>query len=103
CNVLDRESLKNVRQQILDKWGRIDILVNAAGGNMPGATLTEDQTVFDMPFEDFIKVNDLNMNGTVYPSIVFGEAMTKQGKGSIINISSMATYSAISRVPGYSV
>lgn len=103
CNVLDRESLKNVRQQILDKWGRIDILVNAAGGNMPGATLTEEQSVFDMKFEDFNKVNDLNMNGTVYPSIVFGEAMANQGKGSIINLSSMATYSAITRVPGYSV
>ncbi|MCA1744734.1 MAG: SDR family oxidoreductase [Bacteroidales bacterium] len=103
CNVLDRESLKKVRQQILDKWGRIDILVNAAGGNMPGATLTEEQTVFDMKFEDFNKVNDLNMNGTVYPSIVFGEAMANQGKGSIINLSSMATYSAITRVPGYSV
>ncbi|GAO29162.1 SDR family oxidoreductase [Geofilum rubicundum] len=103
CNVLDRDSLKNVRQQILDKWGRIDILVNAAGGNMPGATLTEEQTVFDMKFEDFNKVNDLNLNGTVYPSIVFGEAMARQGKGSIINISSMATYSAITRVPGYSV
>lgn len=103
CNVLDRDSLKNVRQQIVDQWGRIDILVNAAGGNMPGATLTEEQTVFDMKFEDFNKVNDLNMNGTVYPSIVFGEAMANQGKGSIINISSMATYSAITRVPGYSV
>jgi NAD(P)-dependent dehydrogenase (short-subunit alcohol dehydrogenase family) len=103
CNVLDRDSLKKVRQQILDKWGRIDILVNAAGGNMPGATLTEEQSIFDMKFEDFNKVNDLNMNGTVYPSIVFGEAMANQGKGSIINISSMATYSAITRVPGYSV
>jgi NAD(P)-dependent dehydrogenase (short-subunit alcohol dehydrogenase family) len=92
-----------VRQQILDKWGRIDILVNAAGGNMPGATLTEEQTIFDMKFEDFNKVNDLNMNGTVYPSIVFGEAMAEKGQGSIINISSMTTYSAITRVPGYSV
>jgi NAD(P)-dependent dehydrogenase (short-subunit alcohol dehydrogenase family) len=103
CNVLDEESLKGVRTQILDKWGKIDILVNAAGGNMPGATLTEDQTVFDMKWEDFRKVNDLNMNGTVYPSLVFGEAMAKNKKGSIITISSMATYSAITRVLGYSV
>ncbi len=103
CNVLDMDSLTGVRQQIVDKWGRIDILVNAAGGNMPGATLTEEQTIFDMKVTDFQKVTDLNMNGTVYPSMVFGEAMAKQGKGSIINISSMATYSAITRVPGYSV
>lgn len=103
CNVLDRKSLTAVREQILADWGRIDILVNAAGGNMPGATLTEEQTIFDMKFEDFNKVNDLNLNGTVYPAIVFGEAMAKQGKGSIINVSSMATYSAITRVPGYSV
>ena len=102
CTVLDRDSLKEVRQKILDKWGSIDMLINVAGGNMPGATLREDQTIFDMKFEDFNKVNDLNLNGTVYPSIVFGEAMTRQGKGSIINISSMAVYSAITRVPGYS-
>jgi NAD(P)-dependent dehydrogenase (short-subunit alcohol dehydrogenase family) len=103
CNVLDMDSLKSVRQEILDKWGRIDILVNAAGGNMPGATLTEEQTIFDMKVTDFQKVTDLNMNGTVYPCMVFGEAMAREGKGSIINVSSMATYSAITRVPGYSV
>lgn len=101
-NVLDIETLKGTRDQLLEKWGRIDILVNAAGGNLPGATLTEDQTIFDMKIEDFVKVNDLNMNGTVYPSIVFGEAMAQKGEGSIITVSSMATYSAITRVPGYS-
>lgn len=103
CNVLDEASLKSVRDQLMDQWGHIDILVNAAGGNMPGATLTEEQTVFDMKWADFEKVNNLNMNGTVYPCLVIGEAMAKIGKGSIINISSMATYSAITRVPGYSV
>lgn len=101
-SVLDVEDLKQTRQTLLDKWGRIDILINAAGGNMPGATLTEDQTIFDMKIEDFEKVNDLNMNGTVYPSLVFGETMAEQGEGSIITISSMATYSAITRVLGYS-
>lgn len=103
CNVLSEESLKDVRAKIIDRWGRIDILINAAGGNMPGATLAEEQTIFDMKFEDFRKVTDLNMNGTVYPCLIFGEAMAQAGKGSIINISSMATYSAITRVPGYSV
>lgn len=102
-NVLDVEEMKITRDKIIKNWGRIDILINAAGGNLPGATLTEEQTVFDMKVEDFEKVTQLNMNGTVYPCLVFGEAMAKQGRGSIINISSMATLSAITRVPGYSV
>lgn len=102
-NVLDMEILKQTRKQIIDAWGRIDILINTAGGNLPGATLEESQTVFDMKIEDFQKVTDLNLNGTVYPTLVFGEAMAEQGEGSIITISSMATYSAITRVPGYSV
>lgn len=101
-NVLDIENLRNIASQIIEKWGRIDILLNIAGGNMPGATLTPEQAFFDMKIEDWDKVTDLNMNGTVYPSYVFGEIMAKQQKGSIINISSMAAYSAITRVPGYS-
>ena len=101
-SVLEMNELKQTRDTILEKWGQIDILINAAGGNLPGATLTEEQTVFDMKIEDFERVNDLNMNGTVYPSLVFGEAMAKRGEGSIITISSMATYSAITRVLGYS-
>lgn len=102
-NVLDIESLKETRVKLLKKWGKIDILINAAGGNLPGATLSEQQTIFDMKIEDFERVTDLNLNGTVYPSLVFGETMAKQGEGSIITISSMATYSAITRVLGYSV
>lgn len=102
-NVLDIAEMKSTRDEILKKWSSIDILINAAGGNLPGATLTEDQTVFDMKIEDFEKVTTLNMNGTVYPCLVFGEAMAKQGSGSIINVSSMATMSAITRVPGYSI
>ncbi len=70
---------------------------------MPGATLEEHQTIFDMDIRDYHKVTDLNLTGTVYPSLVFAEAMAKQGEGSIITVSSMATYSAITRVLGYSV
>jgi NAD(P)-dependent dehydrogenase (short-subunit alcohol dehydrogenase family) len=103
CNVLDEESLKEVRQKILDRWGMVHILVNVAGGNMPGATLTKEQTIFDMKIDDYKKVTRLNLDGTIIPSLIFGEAMAKAGKGSIINISSMATYSAITRVMGYSV
>ncbi|MDR1672054.1 MAG: SDR family oxidoreductase [Bacteroidales bacterium] len=103
CNVLDQESMEKVQEEILAQWGRIDLLINAAGGNMPGATLTETQTVFDMDWADFNRVTDLNLNGTVYPCLVFGKTMAKQGSGSIVNISSMAAFSAITRVPGYSV
>ncbi|WP_338359446.1 SDR family oxidoreductase [Yeosuana marina] len=102
-NVLNVEEMKITRDKIIKTWGKIDILINAAGGNLPGATLTEEQTVFDMKIEDFEKVTNLNLNGTVYPCLVFGEAMANQGAGSILNISSMATLSAITRVPGYSV
>jgi NAD(P)-dependent dehydrogenase (short-subunit alcohol dehydrogenase family) len=101
-NVLDIASLENVSRQIVDRWGRIDILLNIAGGNMPGATLATDQDFFDMNIQDWDKVTQLNMNGTVYPSYVFGRQMAQQGEGSIVNISSMAVYSAITRVPGYS-
>lgn len=101
-NVLDREQLEKAARQILDKWGRIDILLNIAGGNTPGGTLSPDQSFFDMPQNEWEKVTSLNLNGTVYPSIIFGKVMAEQKSGCIINISSMAVYSAITRVPGYS-
>ena len=87
-NVLDIASLEKLADDIVAKWGRIDILLNIAGGNMPGATLAPDQNFFDMDVTCWEKVTNLNMNGTVYPSMV--------------NVSSMAAYSAITRVPGYS-
>jgi NAD(P)-dependent dehydrogenase (short-subunit alcohol dehydrogenase family) len=103
CDVTQIEDLKRARTEIIEKWGTIDILINAAGGNIPGANINPDQTFFDMDTEEWEKVIDLNQNGTVYPCLIFGEVMAKKGKGSIINISSMATYSALTRVPGYSV
>lgn len=101
-NVLDIGSLQSAAKRIAARWGRIDILLNIAGGNMPGATLSEEQTVFDMKIADWNRVTELNMNGTVYPSLVFGKVMAGQKSGSIINVSSMAAYSAITRVAGYS-
>ena len=101
-NVLDIASLEKLADDIVAKWGRIDILLNIAGGNMPGATLAPDQNFFDMDVTCWEKVTNLNMNGTVYPSMVFSKVMAKQGKGCIVNVSSMAAYSAITRVPGYS-
>jgi NAD(P)-dependent dehydrogenase (short-subunit alcohol dehydrogenase family) len=102
-DVLNVGELKDAREKIMKEWGRIDILVNTAGGNLPGATLTEEQTVFDMKIDDYQKVTNLNLNGTVFPCLVFGKVMAQKKKGSIINISSMATFSSITRVPGYSV
>jgi len=101
-NVLDIASLEKAAQEIVAKWGRIDILLNIAGGNVPGATLTADQEFFDMKIADWDKVTSLNMNGTVYPSYVFGKVMAEQKSGSIINVSSMAALQSMTRVPGYS-
>lgn len=103
CNVLNPDSLKEIKDAIIAKWKQIDILVNAAGGNIKGGTLTEDQNIFDMEIPDLNKVIDLNLNGTVYPCLIFGEAMRQQKSGCIINISSMAAYESITRVPGYSM
>lgn len=103
CNVLDMDSLRDVRRQIVERWQRIDILVNVAGGNISGATLRPEQSVFEMNIDDYNRVTQLNLNGTVYPSLVFGETMARNGKGSIVNISSMATYGGMTRVPGYSI
>jgi len=103
CNVLEKNSLEDVAKKIVEKWERIDVLINCAGGNVPGATLTPEQTIFDMEWENWEKVVKLNQDGTIMPSLVFGKIMAQQKKGSIINISSMATYSALTRVPGYSV
>lgn len=102
-DVLDMDSLTGNRNEILQRYSRIDALINVAGGNTPGATLKAGQTVFDLRLQDWNEVVSLNLNGTVYPTQVFGEIIARQGKGSIVNITSMATYSSISRVLGYSV
>jgi NAD(P)-dependent dehydrogenase (short-subunit alcohol dehydrogenase family) len=101
-NVLSKEILEETKDIILAKFGRIDILINAAGGNMPGATISPDKTFFDLQFDDFKKVTDLNLNGTVLPTMVFGEVMACQRSGNIINIASMASLQAITRIVGYS-
>ena len=101
-DVLDVASLGKLAGQVLSQWGKIDILLNIAGGNMPGATLEPEQHFYDMDIACWEKVTGLNMNCTVYPSMVFGKVMAEQKKGCIVNVSSMAAYSAITRVPGYS-
>ncbi len=102
CNVLDEVILKDVYEKIVADFGKVDVLVNAAGGNMSGATIGIDQNIFDLKMDEFKKVTDLNLNGTVLPTLVFAKSMAENKSGSIINISSMASYRAITRVVGYS-
>lgn len=98
----DETSLRSARDVLLAEWGQVDILVNAAGGNVARAR-TDGVPPFSMPMDAFDEVLRLNLHGTVVPSLVFGEAMARQKSGSIINISSMASTQAISGVMGYSV
>jgi len=102
CNVISKQSVEDVSLKILKTFGKIDILLNAAGGNMPGATIGENQNIFDLSLEEFSKVTELNLNGSVIPSLIFGKVMAKQKSGVIINYSSMSADRVISRVVGYS-
>ena len=102
CNVLVEKNIRNVNDEILKKFSKIDILINAAGGHVTKAIIGIDQTIFDLKIEDFGKVTDLNLYGTVLPTLVFGKSMAEQKSGSIINVSSMATQRAITRAVGYS-
>lgn len=102
CNVVEEESLQKVAKEVVNTYGKIDILINAAGGNKPGATVSPDQSVFDVDVEQFKQVIDLNLFGTIIPSLVFGKEMAANKKGTIINISSMAADRALTRVMGYS-
>lgn len=102
ADVLDKAGLEIVKDEILKKYKSVDILLNIAGGNMPGATIGVGQTIFDIDLNDMNKVVDLNLNGTIIPSLVFGKTMAEQNKGVIINYSSMAVPQVITRVAGYS-
>ncbi|WP_420400620.1 SDR family oxidoreductase [Flagellimonas sp.] len=102
-DLLDEVELGSLRQKISEEFEQLDGIVNLAGGNIPGATLQEGQTIYDMKIEDTKEVVDLNLFGTVTPTIILSELMAKQGFGSIINISSMAARQSISRVLGYSM
>jgi NAD(P)-dependent dehydrogenase (short-subunit alcohol dehydrogenase family) len=103
ADVLERGQLEAVRGRVLARWGQLDILVNAAGGNMPQATLVPGHSFFSMPVEGLDEVISLNLQGTLLPSQVFGEAMARAGQGCIVNISSMAAQRAMSRVVGYGI
>jgi NAD(P)-dependent dehydrogenase (short-subunit alcohol dehydrogenase family) len=102
CDVLDTAGLEKVRDEIVAKFGRVDALINAAGGNQPGATITPEKTFLDLDMGAYRQVLGLNLDGTVVPSLVFAKTFAAQKRGNIINFSSMAAAQAITRVIGYS-
>jgi NAD(P)-dependent dehydrogenase (short-subunit alcohol dehydrogenase family) len=103
ADVLKADDLMIAKNKVLDAFGRIDGLVNGAGGNMPQGVLLPDDDIFSMNLEGMKKVMEVNLWGTLYPTQIFGEAIAKTGKGSIVNISSMNSKRAITRVLGYNM
>jgi NAD(P)-dependent dehydrogenase (short-subunit alcohol dehydrogenase family) len=101
-DALKKETLQDAAKATLDEFGRLDGLINGAGGNNPQATTRPDLSFFDLPEEALRYVFDLNMLGTILPSQVFGRQMAEQGEGVILNISSMSAYRPMTRVVGYS-
>ena len=100
-NVLDEAILEQNLKDILAAYGRVDALLNAAGGNMPGATIAPTGNFFDLKVDEFQKVLNLNLTGTVLPTQVFLKPMVEQKKGAIVNFSSMAAFRPMTRVCGY--
>ncbi len=100
-DVMDKEMVQKNCDDIVAKYGRIDTLLNAAGGNMKGATIAPDQTFFDLDSEQFERVLNLNLTGTVIPTQIFLRPMVSQGNGAVINFSSMAAFRPMTRVCGY--
>ncbi|HLR24697.1 MAG TPA: SDR family oxidoreductase [Fodinibius sp.] len=102
ANVLSIDDLVAAKRQVIEQWGQIDILINAAGGNIAGAVINPEDSFLDLDNDALEQVMDLNFMGTYKPSKVFCEAMIDQEEGTIINISSMAAQKVLTRVLGYS-
>lgn len=102
CDVLDKTSIEKAAQRVLEQFGRVDILVNGAGGNKPQATTNPERSFFDLPAEALRDVFELNLMGAILPSQVFGRIMAAQKGGVILNISSMNAFRPLTRIPAYS-
>jgi NAD(P)-dependent dehydrogenase (short-subunit alcohol dehydrogenase family) len=102
CNVLDSAGIESAAREVLAKFGRVDILINGAGGNKPQATTNPEQSFFDLPAEALRWVFDLNLMGTILPSQAFGKIMAQQKNGVILNITSMNAFRPLTRIPAYS-
>ena len=101
CDVLNAESVQQCCDAVLAAYGKVDALLNAAGGNMPGATIAPTGTFFDVKVDEFQKVLNLNLTGTVIPTQIFLKPMVEAGKGAIVNFTSMAAFRPLTRVMGY--
>ena len=102
ADVLQRNSMELAAEKIVAAWGKIDGLVNAAGGNSPGATTAGETSFFDLPESALRFVSDLNLLGTITPSQVFGKLMAQRKEGVILNVSSMTALRPLTRIPAYS-
>lgn len=111
ADVLSKESLETAKKEILDKWGKINILVNCAGGAVKSAEIPQDQfadiegdmlNFFTADMENVRRELDLNLYGTMLPTQILGSALIGQENANIINISSMGAYGPLTRIPGYS-
>jgi len=102
CDVLDKASLEAAKEQVNSAYGRIDVLINGAGGNKKEATTSPDMPFFDLPKDAVGFVFNLNCLGTILPSQVFGKEMAENGAGTILNVSSMCAFSPLTKVAAYS-
>lgn len=102
ADVLKIENVRKAAGEVLARFGRVDCLINAAGGNQPQATTSPDLKFFDLPTDALRWVFDLNLLGTILPCQVFGKTMAEQGSGVILNVSSMNAFRPLTRIPAYS-
>ncbi len=103
ADVMNEAQLEVAKKEVLDAYGRIDGLLNAAGGNLPEGILMPDDDIFDMNIEGMKRAMELNVWGTVIPTKIFGKQMAEQGGGSIVNISTVNSKRVVTRVMGYNM
>lgn len=103
ADVLNTDDLNAAKEKVWNEFGRLDGLVNGAGGNMPEGVLAPEDDIFKMNLEGMKRVTEVNLWGTLMPTQVFGELIARTGKGSIVNISSMNSKRAITKVLGYNM
>jgi len=102
CNVLEKDSLTAASEKVITEFGKVDILINGAGGNKKEATTTAELSFFDLPPEAIRFVFDLNFLGTLLPSQIFAKHMAERGEGVILNVSSMNAFRPLTKIPAYS-
>jgi len=102
ADVLDEDALRAAAKQVQERFGKVDILINGAGGNYPEAITTPQRSFFEIPKEALQWVFNLNLIGAILPTQVFGQMMVEAGNGVILNVSSMASVRPLTRVVAYS-